>query len=165
MRSNSNTSASWPAVKILPSTDRSIASQLARKASNASKSGFVSFTASSSISPDLGRNSTKGRRYGPLVVRVLLFPSFQPTIGGMQSFALCSLIQTSPPMVRWDGEYWQTPSSHPLHRRQAGGFARRYFADEGWLALGFHPKIEASTLDLSQKRIAKNFSNPSLQMT
>ncbi len=53
MRSNSNTSASWPAVKILPSADRSIASQLARKASNASKSGFISFTASSSISPDL----------------------------------------------------------------------------------------------------------------
>src|ERR1700742_1247567 len=48
-RSSSCTSASWPAVKILPKADRSIASQLARNMSSASKSGFVSFTTSSCI--------------------------------------------------------------------------------------------------------------------
>ena len=48
-RSNSCTSASWPAVRILPSAERSIASQLDRKTSSASKSGFISFTPSSCI--------------------------------------------------------------------------------------------------------------------
>ena len=48
-RSSSCTSASWPAVKILPSAERSIASQLARNTSSASKSGFISFTTSSCI--------------------------------------------------------------------------------------------------------------------
>ena len=69
MRSNSSTSASWPAVKILPSVDRSIASQLARNTSKASKSGFISFTAPSSISPELPGIVQSGRRYRPLVVR------------------------------------------------------------------------------------------------
>lgn len=49
MRSNSCTSASWPAVKIVPSADRSLASQLARNKSSASKSGFICSTTSSCI--------------------------------------------------------------------------------------------------------------------
>src|ERR1700733_6319212 len=45
-RSNSWTSANWPAVTIRPRADRSIASQLERNTSSASKFGLVSFTAS-----------------------------------------------------------------------------------------------------------------------
>jgi hypothetical protein len=92
IRSNSSTSASWPAVKILPSVDRSIASQLARNASKASKSGFISFTASSSISPSLERNSTKRASIPPNGGKGLLFPSFRRSIEGVRSFALYSLI-------------------------------------------------------------------------
>lgn len=92
MRSNSSTSASWPAVKILPSVDRSIASQLARNASKASKSGFISFTASSSISPSLERNSTKRASIPPNGGKGLLFPWFRRSIEGVRSFALYSLI-------------------------------------------------------------------------
>jgi LssY C-terminus len=105
MRSNSSTSANWPAVKILPSVDRSIASQLARNTSKASKSGFISFTASSSISPELRGIVQSGRRYRPLVVRApTLSLSLQPTIGSCIHSLYVRLSKQGPALRRaaWD---------------------------------------------------------------